>query len=317
MLASAHTEPDSSTPEDLTLDSTYLVAFDMTHRALKSGLKAASPLNITQYRILVKLLLNEPDGLSQRLLGQQLSLKANVITQAVDVLEQHHFALRLRGSSGRVHTVRATEEGENHVSVVNASIVEQLYTLFPTQDAHNRAILEASILAGASLDSPATPDVEGLYPATRALVSLELVQQATEEALLETCGAPINECRVLQRLGEVGEPLRISDIARQLQMSAVSVARAVNKLVERGWAQRLASPLDRKAVFVDATKSGKVMQDVIDTTLNDLAQRTLWSHLNPQQQRAIAQTWHVVIANIQSRAETERKAALSLLKPIS
>ena len=41
---------------DLALDSTFFVAFDLTHRALKGGLAAASPLNVTQYRMLVKLL---------------------------------------------------------------------------------------------------------------------------------------------------------------------------------------------------------------------------------------------------------------------
>ena len=37
-------------------DSTFFVAFKLTHEALDAALKKASELNITQYRVLVKLL---------------------------------------------------------------------------------------------------------------------------------------------------------------------------------------------------------------------------------------------------------------------
>ena len=40
------------TERDLSLDSTFFVAFDLTHRALKSGLAQASSLSVTQYRVL-------------------------------------------------------------------------------------------------------------------------------------------------------------------------------------------------------------------------------------------------------------------------
>ena len=38
------------------LDSTYFVAFEMAHEALRRGLEQASDLNITQYLILTKLM---------------------------------------------------------------------------------------------------------------------------------------------------------------------------------------------------------------------------------------------------------------------
>ena len=38
------------TERDLSLDSTFFVAFDLTHRALKSGLAQASSLSVTQER---------------------------------------------------------------------------------------------------------------------------------------------------------------------------------------------------------------------------------------------------------------------------
>lgn len=184
---------------DLALDSTFFVAFDLTHRALKGGLAAASPLNVTQYRMLVKLLAAGPDGVAQSDLGRLLDLKPNVVTQALNALEEAGFAERLRGegADGRTRTARATGAGEEHVARANASIVERLYALFPTEDADHRAILEASIAAGASIDPPLSGDVASRFAASRALASLELVKRAMEGALRRAAGAPLSECRVL------------------------------------------------------------------------------------------------------------------------
>ena len=289
--------------EDLALDSTFFVAFDLTHRALKSGLAAASPLNVTQYRMLVKLLAAGPDGFAQSDLGRLLDLKPNVVTQALNALEEAGFAERLRGegADGRTRTARATGAGEEHVARANASIVERLYALFPTEDADHRAILEASIAAGASIDPPLSGDVASRFAASRALVSLELVKRAMEDALRRAAGAPLAECRVLQRLGEVDEPLRVGNLATQLQMSPVAVARAVDGLAGRGWTRRLASPSDRKAVFVAATDEGARKQKVIARTVDALARTQLWARLDEDRRRALARAWRVVIADVQAR----------------
>ena len=302
--------------EDLALDSTFFVAFDLTHRALKSGLAAASPLNVTQYRMLVKLLAARTQGVPQTELAKLLDLKANVVTQAMNALVGAGFAERCHGpnSDGRVRVARITEAGEQHVAVVNDSIVAQLYALFPTEDAGFRSILEASIAAGASIDPPLSGPATSRYAASRALVSLELVKRAMEHALNATCGASLNECRVLQRLGEVDEPLRVGDIASQLQMSPVAVARAVDRLAERERVVRLASPRDRKAVFVAATPHGEREQKLIARTIDLLARKQLWSRLDDDQRRALARTWRVVISDVQARKEAERKAALGMLQ---
>lgn len=304
--------------DGLELDSTFFVAFDLTHRALKGGLAAASPLNVTQYRVLVTLLAARPDGAAQSDLGRLLDLKPNVVTQAMNALEAAGFAERLHGEGGdaRVRTARITEAGEAHVAQANASIVERLYALFPTEDAGHRAILEASIAAGASIEAPLSGDVGSRNAASRALVSLELVKRAMEGALRSAVGAPLSECRVLQRLGEVDEPLRVGDIASQLQMTPVAVARAVDGLAERGWVVRLASPGDRKAVFVAATEQGTRKQKAIARAIDVLARRHLWARLDAEQRRALARTWRVVIADVQAREEAERKAALGRLQPI-
>ena len=105
------------TERDLSLDSTFFVAFDLTHRALKSGLAQASDLNVTQYRMLVKLLAARPDGVAQSSLGKLLDLKPNVVTQAMNALVAAGFATRSGdGADGRVRTARITEAGVGHVA---------------------------------------------------------------------------------------------------------------------------------------------------------------------------------------------------------
>lgn len=288
------------TERDLSLDSTFFVAFDLTHRALKSGLAQASSLSVTQYRVLVKLLSAGPDGIDQSSLGKTLDLKPNVVTQAVNALAAAGYATRRRAGDGdrRVRTVGITDAGASHVAQANDALVERLYALFPTEDAAHRTILEASIAAGASIEAAPSGEAASRFAASRALVSLELVKRAMESALQSACGASLSECRVLQRLGEVGEPLRIGDIADQLQMTPVAVARAVDRL------------------FAAAMPQGERQQRIIVRTVALLARKHLWSRLDRRQRHALARTWRIVIADVQARKEAERKAALGLLQPI-
>ena len=129
-------------------DSTFFVAFKLTHEALDAALKKASELNITQYRVLVKLLTAGTAGLPQKDVSALLDLKPNVVTQAINTLEERGLALRANGATDkRFRRARATSAGGEHAAHVNAAIVEELYDLFPTDNAAWRKILEASIAA--------------------------------------------------------------------------------------------------------------------------------------------------------------------------
>lgn len=156
------------TERDLSLDSTFFVAFDLTHRALKSGLAQASSLSVTQYRVLVKLLSAGPDGIDQSSLGKTLDLKPNVVTQAVNALAAAGYATRRRAGDGdrRVRTVGITDAGASHVAQANDALVERLYALFPTEDAAHRTILEASIAAGASIEAAPSGEAASRFAAS-------------------------------------------------------------------------------------------------------------------------------------------------------
>ena len=167
------------------LDSTYFVAFEMAHETLRQGLAAASELNITQYRVLTKLL-QANGAISQGELGRLLGMKPNVVTQAVDALESRGYATRAAGESdGRTRFLAITEAGRAHIATVNESLVASLYANFPTGNPTYRTILEAAVAAGAAIEPPLNAEVADRFPASRSLVSVELIRAETERTLRE------------------------------------------------------------------------------------------------------------------------------------
>ncbi len=300
-----------------TLDSAFYLAFEMTHRALKEGLAQASDLSVTQYRMLVKLQATSPEPLSQTELGRILGLKANVVTQAINGLEPKGLAVReINAEDSRSRLITITDAGVAHIDHVNEALVSQLYALFPTEDTAYRSILEASIAAGALIDPPLSHDSVIRYPASRALVSLELIRQATEQGLKEACGASYTECRIMQRLGELGKPQRIVDLSGQLDISAVNIARTADKLAARGWIRRMRSSADRKAVYLALTPEGEFQCNIIDRKAEQLGNDLLWSRLSPDNRQAVADVGRVVISGIRAKREARRSAALDSLEPI-
>lgn len=302
--------------ENLTLDSAYFVAFEMTHDALKRGLKSASKLNITQYRMLVKLAA-AGGKTAQSDLGRILDLKPNVVTQAANELEKAGFARReTDDADARSKSIVATQNGLFHVASVNKSIVACLCALFPTEDASWRTILETSIDACSHIDPPVSEREATDYPASRALAALERFRIAIETRLRQACGASFSECRVMQLLDEARRPLRIGDIAAQLRMSTVNVARAVDRLSNRNWVRRMGASRDRKAVFVSVTDEGLEKQRVIAHTIDDLGRSLLWKHLNRAERKAIREVTRTVIEGLRLKEYEMSLAVIGELHPL-
>ena len=212
--------------------------------------------------------------------------------------------------------VFVTDDGAEHVAAVNQSLVESLYATFPTQDPTYRTILEAAVAAAAHIEPPLHAGRAQRFPATRSLVSIELIRAETERTLRDATGASLNECRIVQRLGETDHPERVGTLAEQLMMSPVNAARAVDRLVGRGWAKRLKSPHDKKAVYVALTDEGVYQGFLISATVNELAATKLWVRLTPEQRDAIERVGHVVVADLNAQRQAKEQAAYDLLQEI-
>lgn len=303
-------------PHRFDLDSTYFIAFEMSHEALKRGLKAASSLNISQYRLLAKLAQTQEE-VNQGDIGKILGMRPNALTQNVSTLEDKGFVSQSIGSDdARFRYICATETGQEHVAQVNASLVKSLYASFPTQDETYRTILEAAISAASQIEPPLNEQRALRYPATRSLLSIDLIRSETQQALRERIGASFYECRIVQKLSELESPERIGVIAEQLLISNVNATRAVNQLAKRGWIRKLKSPLDKKAVYIALTDTGAKQGKIINATINDLAATKLWKHLRPEQKDAIERVGHVVIADINAIKRAKEQASLELLQEI-
>lgn len=298
------------------LDSTYLIAFEMAHEALTRGLINASDLNITQYRVLAKLI-QSSEPVNQGKLGTLLAMKPNMLTQAIDALVAKGFVKREVGETdGRTRRLSATQEGLKHVMDVNKSIIESLYANFPTDNPTYRTILEAAVAAAAQIEPPLNTAAAERFPATRSLVSIELIRGETERTLRGVAGASFNECRIVQRLGETDKPERMGALAESLHISPVNVARAVERLAQRGWIRRLKSPRNKKTVYVELTDEGVYESFLISATVNELAATKLWANLSSEQRSAIEQVGHVVVADLDAQRQAKEQAEIDLLQEI-
>jgi len=55
----------------------------------------------------------------------------------------------------------------------------------------------------------------------------------------------------------IGGPLRLSELAERMGITAPTASRAVDGLVDLALLERLPDPADRRAVRIDVTKSGR------------------------------------------------------------
>lgn len=86
--------------------------------------------------------------------------------------------------------------------------------------------------------------------------------------------------------------------------------------MQRGWARRLKSPADKKAVYVALTDEGVYESFLIGATVNELAATKLWANLTAGQREAIEQVGHVVVADLDAQRQAKEQAAYDLLQEI-
>lgn len=298
------------------LDSRFLLAFAMAHETLKSGLARVSELNTTQYRILMMVYQARPESTPQASISEVLHLQPNVVAQGTSVLEGRTYIVRKKDASdARAKNLSITGAGKRHIDAVNAALVEELYASWPTEDPAFRSILETTIMAGGQIatDIPQTnPDY---FPASHVLTITERSTRLIEEAVEEQLQISILEARVLQRLAEVAEPLRMHSLSQQLQLSGATTTRTVNQLVKQEYVQRLASPSDNKAVYVALTQQGQEFAAQVQHTIDRAGSKHFWGPMNDAQRKAFRLMGEVVIDDMRKRREAKRKSELDQLIP--
>lgn len=114
--------------------------------------------------------------------------------------------------------------------------------------------------------------------------------------VFERAGITPSQLRVLRLLAAAGEPLRISELARRLDVIPRSATSVVDLLEERSLVERRPDPGDRRATLVALTPAGaEILQALRAHRAAGLAE--LLGRLTPQEQADLVRLLTVLTAD--------------------
>ena len=113
-----------------------------------------------------------------------------------------------------------------------------------------------------------------------------------EETILkrsDSIDLSINEMHMLEAVGKgKNKPKTISEIAEDLGITLPSVTVAINKLVKKGYVEKLRGEEDARIVYVTLTKQGKKI-DSVHRYLHGSMVRRIISGMSEQEQQVLYQ----------------------------
>jgi DNA-binding MarR family transcriptional regulator len=126
-------------------------------------------------------------------------------------------------------------------------------------------------------------------------ITLELAELFTHTARrlrrgsivqLAPLGLTYAQARVLRLVAAEGRPLRMADLAAQLDVVPRSVTTMVDALEEAGFVARLADPGDRRSVLVTLSDDGRRLLEGLETARRDSAEE-VFGGLDPDQRNRL------------------------------
>ena len=82
-----------------------------------------------------------------------------------------------------------------------------------------------------------------------------------------------NVLRILR--GQQGEPIAVQSLAARMIDPSSNTSRIIDKLVEKGWADRQVCPEDRRRADVSITPAGKTVLKGLDSPINAMLSQSL------------------------------------------
>ncbi len=95
-----------------------------------------------------------------------------------------------------------------------------------------------------------------------------------QRIVADCCRTSSTQCHLLVELGRAG-PLPLSELGARVTLEKSWVSRAVDGLVERGWATKEPNPLDARSWLVTLTADGESRVRELNATLDNHAARVL------------------------------------------
>lgn len=115
---------------------------------------------------------------------------------------------------------------------------------------------------------------------SKAQLPGELLREVTrlytraQRVVADCCRTSSTQCHLLVELGRSG-PLSLTELGARLSLEKSWVSRAVDGLVERGWATKEPNPLDARSWLVTLTADGDDRVRELNATLDNHAARVL------------------------------------------
>jgi DNA-binding MarR family transcriptional regulator len=135
-------------------------------------------------------------------------------------------------------------------------------------------------------------------------VTLELAELFTHTARrlrrgsiaqLAPLGLTYAQARVLRLVAAAGRPLRMADLASQLDVVPRSVTTMVDALETAGLVARHTDPDDRRSILVELTGAGAVLLERLEAARRESAHE-VFGGLDPAQRRALAKLLEALCA---------------------
>lgn len=300
------------------LDSAYLVGFEKLRELTERVLRDNGDINFTQFRLLLKAAEKQGQSCSLSEVAQMVHLQPNVVSQAANALEERGFITRVVSArDARAKRIEVTAAGLDEIERLNDNLRDELYRSFnPDAEPRYKAILEETIFAAAGIETSLSPSFIAQHRASASLITYNIVLGRISAALHDALGISFNECRILQRLSEVDQPMRAVDLSMQMMVPPTTITRSANRLERRGLIVRLASDINRQAVFLDTTAEGSRCAEVVLDTIDAAADEMLWTHFDRRQQAALRAVGGVFLNNMRIQDAQRRSALLGDLKPV-
>jgi DNA-binding MarR family transcriptional regulator len=132
--------------------------------------------------------------------------------------------------------------------------------------------------------------------ATHTLHTAFVLKALIEQRLQEELGLLLADNKALLSIAHAERPLRMTDIAHRLVLSPGGATKVVDRLEERGLADRLPDPDDRRATVVVVTPAG---EDAIRTarTIVDSVLEPAWAaYVTDEEAEVITEVMRRVMA---------------------
>lgn len=264
-------------------------------------------LSASQFALLLKLAGSEEGTGTTADLAAFLGTTAVAVTQALNDLEGRGLiARRPSAADGRAKEIAITGAGLAFLKEADRDLYAVLIGIFnPSGDEANVATLHEGLRLSALIGHRWPESEIAAYPSCTCLASVNFYLKDVEAAMRAAADVTASEGRILQLIGERGAPLRIGQLAHELQLPAATITRSCKKLAAAGLLAREEDERDRKAVPMALTAAGAVDTARIDAALDELAEREYWSvFVGPH--REIAYAIREIFRNILAEEGSER-----------